>query len=330
MTATQVKVPMTQHKSRQTSITMVTLELLRMTRNLFLLLLLPLIVILTLLRFPYDTDKSLSASPQIQRTGEFYEAAYNTDKTQNRGLDYEEVAQAAAEFYGIEEHVSQFADVYGLHNKKILEVGSGRGYLQDIVGDYTGLDLSPSVAGHYHKPFVVGSATQMPFESDSFDAIWTVWVLEHISEPEKALMEMRRVLKPSGVLFLYVAWNCSPWAAEGFDVRPYGDFNWRGKLVKASLVVRQSGLYMAGGLYPARAIRWLQYGLGIGDDLHYRALNPNYQTYWQPDSDAAVSLDSFETYLWFKKEGDTCMNCTGAFHEWGVVRNPLILKINKN
>jgi hypothetical protein len=41
----------------------------------------------------------------------------------------------------------------------VLEIGSGRGYLQDVAQNYTGLDISPSVARFYHKKFVLGSAT---------------------------------------------------------------------------------------------------------------------------------------------------------------------------
>ena len=81
-------------------------------------------------------------------------------------------------------------------------MGSGRGYLQDLVEDDTGLDLSPSVARRYHKKFVAGSATALPFPDNTFDAIWTVWGLEHIPEPEKTMREMRRVLKPGGLLVL--------------------------------------------------------------------------------------------------------------------------------
>ena len=96
----------------------------------------------------------------------------------------------AAKHSKIEEQILDFvADNY-LAGKKILEVGSGRGYLH-VVEDYTGLDLSPSVSRFNHKPFVVGSATEMPFDDATYAAAWTVWVLEHIPQPEKALSEIR-------------------------------------------------------------------------------------------------------------------------------------------
>jgi SAM-dependent methyltransferase len=303
----------------------------------------PIISGLVLLHFPYDTDPSTAggqiapsadaapaSSASSRRSGSFYEAAYGPEATKKRGIDYEATAKAAAEEVGIEGRVRKFVANYGLEGKRVLEVGSGRGYLQDVVVDYTGLDLSASVAGHYHKPFVVGSATRMPFETSSYDAIWSVWVLEHIAEPERALLEMRRVLKPRGLLFLFVAWDCTSWAADGFDVRPYSDFNWRGKLVKASLPVRRSGWFHFLYSAPIRAIRWAEYGLaGDATSLRFRALTSNYDVYWEPDSDAAISLDSFETYLWFRARADECVNCGNPSDAWQNIQNPLIIRISK-
>ncbi len=302
-----------------------------------LFLYLPVMTVLTLVHFPYDTDPSLrqggpsaasESAPAKRRSASFYEAAYRRNPNEKRGADYELVARAAAKQFGIEDQVRQFVTDYRLKDQKVLEVGSGRGYLQDLVPDYTGLDVSPSVAQHYHKPFVVGSATEMPFADSSYDAIWTVWVMEHIPEPERALREMRRVLKPGGVLFLYVAWNCTPWAAEGFEVRPYGEFTWRGKLVKASVPLRRwlPGLYRS----PTRAIRWAQYATAGGTEpLHFRTLEPNYEVYWGPDSDAAISLDSFETYLWFRARGDECLNCSEPLEQLGELRDALIVRVRK-
>jgi SAM-dependent methyltransferase len=281
----------------------------------------PIIALLTLIHFPYDTDSTSAA--ESRRSKSYYEAAYQSNDGR-RGLDYEEVARQAALNADIDGHIRSFVRQYGLQDKHILEVGSGRGYLQDVVPDYTGLDLSASVASKYHKPFVAASATAMPFPDSSFDAIWTVWVLEHIPEPEKALQEMRRVLKPGGLLYLAPAWNCSPWAADGFDVRPYRDFTWRGKLVKASLPIRKSPYFVMAYLLPVRGIRWLEYKEGGQNTrLHFRRLEPNYEVYWQDDSDAAVSIDAYEAELWFRAHGDECLNCSGE-------PQYLILRIHKN
>ncbi len=137
----------------------------------------------------------------------------------------------------------------------MLDVGSGLGYLQDAVANYTGLDISAAVAKHYHKRFVHGTATAMPFADNTFDAAWSIWVLEHIPNPEAALSEIRRVVKPGGLLYLQPAWDCKPWAAQGYEVRPYSDFGIGGKLIKASIPLRQSEAFWVASAVPNRLLR---------------------------------------------------------------------------
>jgi len=309
----------------------------------------PLVAVLVLLHYPYDTDQSIYPMPSVEaktdasriavapvrtRSGDFYEAVYSgPDKNglqKRQGLNYEETALAAAAKANVREHVAYFVDKYDIKNKSVLEVGSGQGSLQDLVDDYTGLDISAAAASKYHKKFVVASATAMPFPDNSFDAIWTVWVVEHIPEPERAMREMRRVLKPGGKLFLYVAWNCTSWLADGFSVRPYSDFNWKGKMVKASLSARDTGYFKAAHQLPTRLIRWAQYGWnGRTEPLRFRALEPNYTTYWQADSDAAIGLDPFEALLWHRAQGDVCLNCTSMLNALGNPESAWILEIRK-
>jgi SAM-dependent methyltransferase len=48
------------------------------------------------------------------------------------------------------------------------------------------------------------SATKMEFESDAFDFVYSHSVFEHIDDPEAALKEVRRVLRPGGVAYISV------------------------------------------------------------------------------------------------------------------------------
>jgi SAM-dependent methyltransferase len=228
-------------------------------------------------------------------------------------------AQAAFETLHIRDQVTQFVANNNLEHAHALEVGSGRGQLQDVVVDYTGIDIAPTAARFYHKSFVAGTATAMPFKDSEFDALWSIWVLEHIPNPEAALNEIRRVVKPGGLIFLLPAWECVPWAADGYEARPYSDFGLYGKLVKASIVIRTNRLFIAAYRRPIHLIRSFA---GSPTHLHYRRLTPNFREYWQADSDAVVSLDRTEFARWFTSRGDELLNATAV---WG----PLELRVRK-
>src|SRR5215203_1674555 len=213
------------------------------------------------LNFPYDADSPLSPQ-EIRKNIDYYNTAYQaTTAEQDAAEDprYLEIARQAAQEMQIEARVRTFAKTSGLADKKVLEIGSGRGYLQDIVNDYTGLDISPSVRRFYHKNFVLGSANSMPFADSTFDGGWSIWVLEHVPNPEAVLAEIRRVLKPGAVFYLFPAWTCNAWAADGYGVRPYSDFRLGGKLVKASVPIRESRLYKAVHRAPVRLMRYASY-----------------------------------------------------------------------
>jgi 2-polyprenyl-3-methyl-5-hydroxy-6-metoxy-1,4-benzoquinol methylase len=56
---------------------------------------------------------------------------------------YIETARSAAENFRVKETMAQFVKDHGLEGKKVLDVGSGKGSLQDLITGYTGLDIVP-------------------------------------------------------------------------------------------------------------------------------------------------------------------------------------------
>ncbi len=96
----------------------------------------------------------------------------------------------------------------------ILEVGIGTGYNLDHydpekVKMLTGIDPSPEVWSlnkrdieslPFEMQFLVESAEQMPFDKGRFDTVVMTYSLCTIPNPELALAEIRRVLKPGGKL----------------------------------------------------------------------------------------------------------------------------------
>src|SRR5262249_20135608 len=55
-------------------------------------------------------------------------------------------------------------------------------------------------AGHPNTSFVQASATDTGLTPESFDIVYCRFLLIHLSEPERALREMRTLLKPNGIL----------------------------------------------------------------------------------------------------------------------------------
>lgn len=96
-------------------------------------------------------------------------------------------------------------------NKKlqILDVGCGPGaallYLSRF-GDVMGVDLSDEALKFARKRGKVRKAdiSSLPFEDESFDAVVCLDVLYHewVKDNNKALLEIKRVLKPRGIFLL--------------------------------------------------------------------------------------------------------------------------------
>lgn len=81
--------------------------------------------------------------------------------------------------------------------------------------DYKILDKVPD----YH-PDIVGDIHNLPFEDASIDAIICISILEHVEEPQRAVRELHRVLKPGGVCFLFAPFLYYYHAEKGY----YSDF----------------------------------------------------------------------------------------------------------
>lgn len=216
--------------------------------------------------------------------------------------------------------VSDFVTRYQLQSKRLVEIGCGRGAFQDIVADYTGTDLSETAGQHIHKRFVRADATRLPFAEAEFDALISVHTLEHIPDPEAALREMRRVVKPSGYIFLKPAWHCRWYVCHGIPVRPYGELAIVHWPIKALLPVLESRWFRGLTAIPRRLVHML----GRRNRLWWRRLPANFETFWCPDSDAIAYLDPVATMLWFERQGDHIVNCASGLKRL-FVRAPALI-----
>ncbi len=99
---------------------------------------------------------------------------------------------------------------------QVLDVGCGPGSitlgLAEVVapGEVVGIDLQATQIAQARASaakravanvrFEVADAYRLPFQAHSFDAAFAHGVLMHLREPVRALVEIRRVLRPNGVV----------------------------------------------------------------------------------------------------------------------------------
>ena len=112
------------------------------------------------------------------------------------------------------EHLHRYALALELSKgKNVLDIASGEGYgsylLSMLAKSVVGVDISKEAILHssmkYIKSnltFLCGSADRIPCESHSFDLVVSFETIEHHDKHEEMLQEIKRVLKPDGILIL--------------------------------------------------------------------------------------------------------------------------------
>jgi 2-polyprenyl-3-methyl-5-hydroxy-6-metoxy-1,4-benzoquinol methylase len=258
---------------------------------------------------------------------EAYLNFYEKNRSINYGHDYNNYVTENDSHYN---ELMYFIDKYSLKDSKVLEIGSSGGFFQDIVEDYSGTDVSKLLAKHFHKRYRVATGTTFPFDDQEFDAIFTFDTFEHIPHLQEAMLDTVRMLKPGGMILFQPAWQCRSWAAEGYPVRPYGDFNFIGKLIKLSIPIRNSFIYRSIKLFPKRLYRHLAYFFGKKFDvIRYKKLKPNYKVFWMSDSDACNHIDMHDAILWFRSYGFKCLTYPTHIKQLFAKNGGIVFQKNK-
>ena len=94
--------------------------------------------------------------------------------------------------------------------KSVLDVGCGpRGSLEWAPPGGARVGLDPLVdeyeelgIGRHAMSYVKGSAERMPFDTASFDVVTSFNSLDHVDDVERAVAEIKRVLRPGGLFLL--------------------------------------------------------------------------------------------------------------------------------
>jgi SAM-dependent methyltransferase len=110
--------------------------------------------------------------------------------------------------------------------KRVLEVGLGYGTIAQKIAeagaDYHGLDIAPAaadMANHRINQLGLSGSAQCssildaPFPDDHFDMVVSIGCLHHTGNLQRALDEVRRILKPGGtaIIMVYNALSFRRW-----------------------------------------------------------------------------------------------------------------------
>lgn len=112
------------------------------------------------------------------------------------------------------EHLHRYAlALEYIRGKIVLDIASGEGYGSNLLGNVAaeviGVDISKETVDFASKKyernnlkFRVGSADNIPVPSNSIDVVVSFETLEHHDKHDEMMMEIKRVLKPEGLLII--------------------------------------------------------------------------------------------------------------------------------
>jgi ubiquinone/menaquinone biosynthesis C-methylase UbiE len=112
------------------------------------------------------------------------------------------------------EHLHRYAFAMELcRNASVVDIACGEGYgsalLATVAADVTGIDIDPSVvkfaSGKYVRNnlrFLQGNTSAIPLNSASADIVVSFETIEHHDQHDAMLQEIKRILKPGGLLVI--------------------------------------------------------------------------------------------------------------------------------
>jgi ubiquinone/menaquinone biosynthesis C-methylase UbiE len=146
---------------------------------------------------------------------------------------------------------------------RVLDFGCGVGSITVGLaaavapGEAVGIDIEPSMVAYARSlaqargvgnaRFEVASVYELPFPHEAFDAAFSRSVIEHLADPLAALREVRRVLRPGGVVAVddgdyggFVFAPADPLVKEAMDLylrvlQQNGGNSWRGRALRGML-----------------------------------------------------------------------------------------------
>jgi len=166
-----------------------------------------------------------------------------------------------------------------LKTRRILDVGCGTGANLKMLAAYgkaEGVDISPQAVDFCHERGLdsvkLGAIEQLPYESDSFELVTALDVIEHLDDDIAGLREMRRVLCRDGRLLVFVPAFMFLWGVQD-DVSNHRRRYTLPRLLKA---VEEAGFSVEWSSYanisfflPVLVVRSVMRWLGLRADTEY-------------------------------------------------------------
>jgi len=139
---------------------------------------------------------------------------------------------------------------------RMLDVGCGRQQYRKFLGprQYCGVDWTLA-----SQPPAVAEVTRLPFRDRTFDSALCTEVLEHLPEPGRCLDEIRRVVKPGGMVLFTVPMTMYT-HSEPYDFYRYTEYGLRYLLEKHGFEIVT--LRRLGGVVSVMA----SHGISLGCD----------------------------------------------------------------
>ena len=113
------------------------------------------------------------------------------------------------------EHLHRYLLAKGLaKGKRVLDIASGEGYGSALLSQTAelviGVDISAAAVAHAKEKYKsnknleyrIGSCSAIPLEPNSIDVVVSFETIEHHDEHESMMLEIKRVLRPGGLLLM--------------------------------------------------------------------------------------------------------------------------------
>ncbi len=157
------------------------------------------------------SETGIAATDLKEAVASFWDRASCGEELYLGGKQREDYAAQARLRYELEPYIGEFAEFEKAKGKRVLEIGVGLGAdhqrFAEAGAELFGCDLTERAVQHTsHRLALLGlvsaiqraDAESLPYESDSFDIVYSWGVLHHSPNTQGAIEEVRRILKPGG------------------------------------------------------------------------------------------------------------------------------------